>query len=129
MIVQDFSGRRPERNRVFGVDAALDGVAAKLNIALLEREVGPCGDADLLKDQVNIGDRFGHRMLDLNPRVHLDEIEFAALVEKFDGPDAEIRNLAHRLGDDFADLVAGTGVERRRGAFLPYLLMPPLKRT
>ena len=37
-------------------------------------------DADLLQDKVDIGDHLGYRMLDLNPRIHLDEIEFAVLV-------------------------------------------------
>ena len=40
------------------------------------------------------------------PRVHLDEIEFAVLVEKFDGADAEIANLAHGVRHDLADLDA-----------------------
>ena len=64
------------------------------------------GDADLLEDQVDAGDHLGHRMLDLNARVHFDEIEFAVLVEELDGADAEILHLAHRLGDGLADLVA-----------------------
>ena len=68
-------------------------------------------------------------MLDLNARVHFDEIELAVFVEEFDGADAEIGDLAHRLGDDFADLVALRGVERGRGAFLPDLLMAALQRA
>ena len=33
------------------------------------------GDADHLLDQIEAGDELGHRMLDLQPRVHLEEIE------------------------------------------------------
>ncbi len=87
------------------------------------------GDADLLEDQVDVGDHLGHRMLDLDARVHLDEIELAVLVEEFDGADAEIGNLAHRLGDRFADLVARLRVERGRGAFLHHLLVAALQRA
>ena len=76
------------------------------DVALLEREVGAGGDADLLEDQVDVGDHLGHRMLDLDAGVHLDEIELAVLVQEFDGADAEIVDVAHRLGDGFADLVA-----------------------
>ena len=98
--------------------------------SLLRRaEVGAGRDADLLEDQVDVGDHLGHRMLDLDARVHLDEIELAVLVEEFDGADAEIFELAHRLGDRLADLVARAGVERRRGAFLPDLLVPALQRA
>ena len=57
------------------------------------------GGADLLEDQVDVGDHLGHRMLDLDARVHLDEIELAVLVQELDGADAEIFDLAHRLGD------------------------------
>ncbi len=69
----------------------------------LKREVVAGGDADLLEDQVDVGDHLGHRMLDLDARVHLDEIELAVLVEEFDGADAEIADLAHRLRHRLAD--------------------------
>ena len=38
-------------------------------------------------------------------------------------------DLAHRLGDRLADLVARAGVERRRGAFLPDFLVAALQRA
>ena len=68
-------------------------------------------------------------MLDLDAGVHLDEIELAVLVEELDGADAEIFELAHRLGDRLADGVARGGVERGRGAFLPDLLVAALQRA
>ena len=71
----------------------------------------------------------GHRMLDLDARVHLDEVEAAVLVQELDRADAEIFELAHGLGDGLADLVAGGGVERGRGAFLPDLLVAALQRA
>ena len=74
--------------------------------SLRERQFAAGGDADLLEAQVDIGDHLGHRMLDLDAGVHFDEIELAVLVEEFDGADAEIVDLAHRLGDRLADLVA-----------------------
>ena len=71
---------------------------------LRERQVAAGGDADLLEHQVDAGDHLGHRMLDLDARVHLDEVELAVLVEELDRADAEIVELAHRLGDGLADL-------------------------
>ncbi len=47
-------------------------------------------DADLLDDEVDAGDHLGDGVLHLEPRVHLDEVELAALVEELDGADAAI---------------------------------------
>ena len=129
MIGQDLAGRGPERLRVFRIDAALDGVAVEFHVVLRELEVAAGGDADLLDHEVDVGDHLGHRMLDLDARVHLDEIELAVLVQEFDGADAEIFELAHRLGDRLADAVAAGDVERGRGAFLPDLLVAALQRA
>ncbi len=70
-----------------------------------------------------------HRMLDLKPRVHLDEIELAVLVQELDGADAEIAELGERARDHRADFAARRKVEGRRGRFLPYLLMAALQRA
>src|SRR5256885_11927018 len=42
------------------------------------------GDADLLLDDVDTGDHFGDRVLDLYARIHLDEVELAFFVEIFE---------------------------------------------
>ena len=96
---------------------------------LRELEVAAGGDPDLLEDEVDVGDHLGHRMLDLDAGVHLDEIELAVLVQELDRADAEIFELAHRLRDGLADGVARRGVERGRGAFLPDLLVAALQRA
>ena len=79
-------------------------MAVEFDVALRQREIGAGADADLLEDEVDVGDHLGHRMLDLDARVHLDEVELAVLVEELDRADAEIFDLAHRLGDGLADL-------------------------
>ncbi|GBF25084.1 hypothetical protein MnTg02_00113 [bacterium MnTg02] len=38
------------------------------------------GDPDLLDDNVDPGDHFGHWVLDLKTRVHFYEVEFAVFV-------------------------------------------------
>ena len=48
MIVDELAGRWSERYRIFGIDAAFDGVAVKLHVALRERKIAAGGDADLL---------------------------------------------------------------------------------
>ena len=50
-----------------------------LTSLLLERQLLAGGDADHLLDQIDAGDQLGHRMLDLQPRVHLQEIEALVL--------------------------------------------------
>ena len=87
------------------------------------------GDADLLVDEVDAGDRLGDRVLDLQARVHLDEIELAVLVEELDGAGAGISELGHGVGDDLADLVARGLVDRRGRGFLPDLLVAALQRA
>ena len=71
----------------------------------------------------------GDGMLDLDPGVHFDEIELAVLVQEFDGADAEIFHVLHRLGAGRADLGACRRRQNRRGAFFPDLLVTPLQRA
>ena len=106
MPVGDLSRRGAEGARVLGVDAALDGVAGEGDVLLLERERRAGGDADLLEHEVDAGDRLGHRMLDLQAGVHLDEIELAVLEEELDGAGAAVLDLAHGRRDRLADLLA-----------------------
>ena len=96
---------------------------------LRRRQFAAGGDPDLLQHEVDVGDHLGDGMLDLDAGIHLDEIEFAVLIEKFDGADAEIFHLPHRLGAGRADLCARRGAKNRRGAFLPDLLVAPLQRA
>src|SRR4029078_9930679 len=126
-VVQDFPGRRAKSDRALCIDAAFDGVAVKLHIALLDGEVGSGGNSDLLEDQVDVGDHLGHRMLDVNACVHLNEVEFAVLIQEFDGTDTEILDLAHCLSDRLADRVPRIGIDGGRWNSLPNLLVTPLQ--
>ena len=119
---------------VFRADARLDGMAADLELALRQRQRLARGDAQLPFHQVLPGDRFGHRMLDLQARVHLHEEENHGAVGLLfddeldragayivDGAGCRHRGLAHRFAKLFRD--AG-----RRG-FLEHLLMAALHRA
>ena len=61
--------------RVLGIEPRLDGMAVDAHVGLRERQRLARRDAELQLDQVEPGDRLGHRMLDLQPRVHLHEPE------------------------------------------------------
>ena len=104
-------------------------MTVKFHVALPDCEFAAGGDANLFEDQVDVGDHFGDRMLDLNARVHFDEVELAVLVQEFDGADAEIADIAHGFCDRLADHIARAGIERRRGAFLRNLLVATLQGT
>ncbi len=93
VIAGDLAWRGAEGCRVLGVDAALDGVAVEFHVLLLHRKLRAIGDADLFAHKINAGDHLRDRMLDLQARVHFDEIEFAVLVEILDGADTEIAKL------------------------------------
>ncbi len=74
------SGRRQEvARRVFRIDAALDRPAGQLHLGLLEPERLAGRNADHLLDQIDAGDQFGDRMLDLQPCVHLEKEEALVL--------------------------------------------------
>ena len=99
------------------------------DIVLREAERGAGGDPDLLAHEVDARHRLGDRMLDLQARVHLDEIELAVLEQEFHRAGAAILELAHRVGRQFADPAALLGVQRGRGGLFQHLLVPALQRT
>jgi hypothetical protein len=88
------------------------------------------GDADLLAHQIDAEDRLGHRVLDLQAGVHLDEVELAVLVEEldraraFDSPD---RRWPWRRSRRSAR--GALGVDGGAGGLLQHLLVAALQRT
>ena len=71
---------------MFSINAALDGVTATQNRAVQYIfETFSSGDQNLALHQINICDHFRDRMLNLNARVHLDEVKPSVFVhQKFD---------------------------------------------
>ena len=95
-----------------------------------QRELLAGGDPDHLLDEIDAGDEFGHRMLDLEPRIHLQEIEAPVLPgDELDGAGAVV---ADRLGERdrlLAHLGARLRVEQRARRFLDDLLVAALDRA
>ena len=93
---QATGGGQEAAERVFGVDAALHGPAFALHVGLRKAQLLARGHADHLFDQIEAGDQLGHRVLDLQARVHLQEVEVLVLA------DHELhragRLVLHRLG-------------------------------
>ena len=64
-------------------------MSAEAHVLLAEAEGVPLGDQDLLAHQIDARHRLGDRVLHLNARVHLEEIEAPVGVEQeLDGPRA-----------------------------------------
>ncbi len=87
-------------------------------------------DPDHLLDEIDAGDELGHRVLDLQARVHLQEEEAAVLAgHELHGAGAVV---ADRLGQRdglLAHGLARLGVEQRRGRLLDHLLVAALDRA
>src|SRR4051812_33788262 len=80
--VNDTDAWREIGGCVFGRYPNLYGVSTWFERPLIQVHCLTGGDPDLPGEKVDSIDFFGYRMLDLNPGVHLHEIEAAFAVEK-----------------------------------------------
>ena len=126
VIRRNAPGRWRETEWVLGIDAALYRVAAKLDVLLSHGEALARRDADLLLDDVDPSDHFGHRVLDLDACVHFDEVELTFLVEILESASPSIADLAAGLDAALAD--ARALLRRKLGCrgLLHDLLVPSL---
>ena len=116
--------------RVLGIDAALHRPAIELHVALLDRQLFAGGDTDHLLDQIDAGDEFGHRMLDLQPRVHLEEEEALVLAgDEFDRAGAVVTDGLGERDRLLAHGLARGGVEQRARRLLDHFLIAALDRA
>ena len=85
-------------------------------------------ELELEPDEVDPGELFGHRVLDLDPRIGLDEVRAAILVhQELERPEVREPGLAREgegVGDD---AVAEARIKVRGGRNLDDLLAPPLE--
>ena len=120
--------------RVLGGDAALDGVAVQVQVALLldadtgVAEGAALGDQDLRAHQVHARHHLGNGVLHLDAGVHLDEVVVPFLVhQELQGAGVHI---AHMLGDLHRVIVQGLAdllVHGEGGRELHHLLVAPLE--
>ncbi len=114
---------------VLGINTCLHRMAVGCDLVLPQRQLFPHGDAQLPLHEVDAGDHLGHGMLDLQARIHLDEMKTGRIRDEFDRPGADItrglgggaRRSRHR-GTPF-------GRDGCRKRLLHHLLMPTLKRA
>src|ERR1051326_844234 len=116
--------------RVLGNDARLHRPAARLRGRVAERPVAALGDAQLLGDQVEAGHHLGDRVLHLEPRVHLEEVKAALLIQdELHRARRQIADLLRDAARGLADRRAHLRVERRARCLLEELLVAPLHRA
>src|SRR5437764_245133 len=106
--------------RVLGIKSHLDRMPVERNPVLPQWQCFTGRDADLPFDEIRAGDRFGHRVLDLQPRIHLHEIEILTVMlgDELDGAGADIAGRARGGDRHLAELVALSLAEPRRGRLL-----------
>ena len=132
-IPQKTSCLRQQRSGVLRVDTALDGVSGTTDLVLAEGQSLAGGDAELQLDQVEAGDGFRHRMLDLQAHVQLEEEELgvvaASVDEKLDRAGVDVSGLARNGHSGPREPLADGRRHSRRGRFFDDFLMPPLERA
>ena len=101
---------------ILGVDAALDGMAAHLDVALRKGQLLAGGDADLHLHDVDAGHPLGDRVLHLHPGVHLDEEELAVLVQELERAGAAVADLLARGSAALADALDDAARDARAPA-------------
>ncbi len=122
--------RLPGGGRILGVEAHLDGVSGRRRRC--GRQPFALGDADLQGDEVDAGRALRDGMLDLQPRVHLEEVEVAVVSgEELDGAGVGVADRSGR-GDRGGEQVVAhrrEALDERRRGLLDDLLVAALDRA
>ena len=94
-------------------------------------DCGTFRDADLRLDDVDAGDHFGHRVLDLDARIDFDEIELAGVcvLQELDGAGIEVPDGAPDAQAEFAEFKPLRFVEENGRRALDDLLVATLHRA
>ena len=115
---------------VLGVQANLDRVAAQHEVALADAERRSGGDLELAARDVDRGHGLGDRMLDLDPRVHLEEgVAAVGLEQELGGAGADVSDLGRKAQGGGAQLGAQLLADPGGGRLLEHLLVTPLDRA
>ena len=110
---------------ILGVDAAFDRVAVGCDPQACERATKR--DLDLEGDHIEARHHLGDGVLDLDPRVHLQEVEGAVLVEDaLDRTGVDIPGLLRERDRSLCEPLAKSFIEERRRRFLDQFLVTSL---
>ncbi len=132
--LEDAAGRGQEIVlRILRVDARLDRRAAPDDVLLPERQGLARGHPELPLDEVEAGHRLRDGMLDLEPRVHLEEVEVpqgpGRVGDELDRSRPLVARGERRVGRRLRHGRAGLLRQAGRRALLDHLLVAPLQRA
>ena len=126
---RDLPWRRCEGVGIFGIDPALESVTMAADIGLGKGESFAARNPNAFGHDIDPGGHLGDWMLDLHPRIHLDEEELLLLDQELEGADTLIADPPAGLDAALSD--PGDEVDRqaRSRRFLQDLLMAALERA
>jgi hypothetical protein len=130
--VREQAGARTESLRgIFGVDADLDGCTRRGAPQRVERRQVARAQPHHPFDQVDPGDFFRHAVLDLQPRVHLEEEELLAIrvVQELHGPGRSIANRSYHVLCRVQQPASHVSTQAGRRRLFDHLLMATLCRA
>ena len=129
--MQQLSGRREKiAFRVLGVNARLDGVPREAQFILQKRQSLSRRDPQLPLDQVEPGNHLGDRVLDLQARIHLHEVEAPVLLgDEFHRAGAAVADGARRGDGGLSHLAAPLRRHAGRRRLFQHFLVPSLHRA
>ena len=130
------AGVRRERF-VFGAQPNLDRMTGPTHFVLRHRQRLAARDPKLPRDEVESGDRFRHRVLDLQPRVHLHQKEFGFPItlslskgeQKLDCPCADVAGCLRKTRRTVAHALSQVRVDSGARRLFDDLLVPALHRA
>ncbi len=127
----DLARRRRElAERILGVEADLDRMSARLDIVEFRSQRFALRDGELRDHDVEPGHHLGHRMLDLEAGVHLQEVEVAGGVEQeLAGAGVGVPDRLRRRHGRRAHAAAELRRDHRRWRLFDDLLMAALERA
>ena len=118
---------------ILGAQAHFDGVPARRQRVLRPRQRRARRDRELGVDEIDAGDRFRDRVLDLQPRVHLEEVEArlvaGPLEQELDRAGVDVAGGARGGHGGLAHARPHRRRQRRGRRLLDDLLVPPLDRA
>ena len=112
--------------RVLSVDSTLDRVTVKLNIILGDRQRLPTSNQQLLLDDIDTRDHFGHRVFHLYSSVHFNEEKLLVFIQKLKGTSTSVAHIDTGFDASLTDFGTQLGRNTRRWCLFKNLLVTTL---
>ncbi len=117
--------------RIFSIEPHFDGVALRRALILCEITEIAGGLPHHHLDEIEAGHLLRHRMLDLKPRVHFEEVEFLfrRIIDELDGPRRFVSNGFAKTHGRLLECAAHIIRQIGRWCFFDHFLVTALRRA